>query len=163
MEEVAFFKCPRSGCSKVESSSAKNFQYSDLDRTHKCSFCHKSTQVRTWLCPCEMPWHLCDTHRHNHNGKQARGEPQKPDNKPIGSVFSRASNAKRKRLRCEDIGDIDAWRENSHKRSRVKHLAKREREIELDESSSSTKVARMYEIVLSRFQGRRARVHSSPA
>ena len=162
VEEVAFFKCPRSSCSKVEPSSAKIFQYRDLDRPHECSFCCKSTQVRTWLCPCDRPWHLCDMHRQFHSGKQVHGPQNKPETGPTASAFSRASNAKRKRLRCEDIGDIDAWQENFHKCRRAISSAKRNREVDLnEESASAAKTARVYEIVLSRFKGRNVCAHGS--
>jgi len=41
---VFFFRCPR--CHMVEPSSLAVFQNSDLDRTLKCSHCHKSTSIK---------------------------------------------------------------------------------------------------------------------
>ena len=107
-----------------------------------------------------MPWHLCANHRHSHSGQGSRGPQNKPK-EPSASNFSRASYAKRKRLQCEDIDDIDAWQDMAHKRAKISVLAKRERDVELTQLNSNSKVARIYESILSRFKGRNLTSSSS--
>ena len=151
---MTFLKCPRSSCSKVEPSSVMNFQYSDLDRPHTCPFCKKASKVRSWQCSCEMPWHLCAQHRHSHSARGSRG-PQNRPKEPNASKFGRASYAKRKRLACEGNDDYnDARQDRAHKCAKTSAMAKREREVELNQLESESKVARIYEKLLSRFKGR---------
>ena len=156
VDQVSFYKCPRSSCSKVEPSSVKIFQYSDLDRPHVCPFCKKATKVRSWQCTCEIPWHLCATHRYSHSGSanESRGPQNKPK-EPNTSNFSRATYVKRKRL----VGEVnDEQREvrqdSAHKCAKVCTTAKRKSEIELSQLESESKTARIYEKLLSRFKGK---------
>ena len=32
------------------------------DTTHKCAGCRHTTAVKTWKCPCNIPWYLCHEH-----------------------------------------------------------------------------------------------------
>ena len=56
------FKCPRAQCGKVEPSTCKEFQYTDLDIRRKCFGCAKSTPVRNWMCVCAISWFRCSAH-----------------------------------------------------------------------------------------------------
>ena len=95
---VAFFKCPT--CVGVEPSLEKAFQYKDLDVSHTCVLCRKSSMVRNWKCECDILWHNCDEHRYctknkailhsslvtNHtplSGRETRGKKRKTMGKPI--------------------------------------------------------------------------------
>ena len=55
---------------------------------------------------------------------------------------------------CEGNDDHDARQERIHKCAKTSALAKREREVELNQLESNSKVARIYEKLLSRFKGR---------
>ena len=131
------------------------FKYGDLDKTHTCPLCKKMTKVGSWRCSCEMPRHLCATHRHNHSARVSL-VPQNKPKEPKASRFCRATYAKRKRPACEGYGDRDA-RQDSHKCAKISKIsaqAKRDREIELTQLESDPKVARIYEKLLSRFRGK---------
>ena len=60
---TAFFTCPQ--CQKVESSTCKVFQYSDIDRMHKCARCNKTSRIKSWKCSCGIEWQRCAVHRYS--------------------------------------------------------------------------------------------------
>jgi hypothetical protein len=59
-KNVAFYKCKR--CDLVEPSTCSSFQYSDLDRKHKCTICKKQSSVKEWSCECGEIWFNCALH-----------------------------------------------------------------------------------------------------
>ena len=58
---TSFYTCPR--CDKVEPSTCKAFQLTDLDIKHACFACRKHTAVKLWKCKCGTKWHACKIHR----------------------------------------------------------------------------------------------------
>jgi ribonuclease HI len=57
---VTFYKCKQ--CDLVEPSTCTSFQYTDLDRKHKCMHCKKSSSVKDWSCECGENWFNCALH-----------------------------------------------------------------------------------------------------
>ena len=101
---ITFFACPRAQCSKVEPSSAKSFQYRDLDILMRCTSCKKGTAVRTWRCACDSPWHICGVHRTYHNcGKGTRPQCTKMDKPIVQNENPSANRTKRKRSLGQEL------------------------------------------------------------
>ena len=50
-------------CSEATFASRKAFKPVDLGALVRCSWCKKSNVSTSWTCKCEIPWHLCNTHK----------------------------------------------------------------------------------------------------
>ena len=152
-ETIVYYECPNADCLMKEPSSAEAFRPDDLDTKLKCRRCRKTTYARNWKCGCNIPWYTCDTHQTFHCCNEVKKH--KNQDEPKSSTFSRASYAKRKRQACEGNDDMKEDRqERVQKCTKTSALAKRKSEVELDQLESETKVARIYEKLLSRFRGR---------
>ena len=54
--------CPK--CQFAVDGTRVAFSTLKLDHKTWCKRCHRSHWVQDWTCQCQMPWHLCHTHRH---------------------------------------------------------------------------------------------------
>ncbi len=81
-----FYSCP--SCTTKEPDTCRAFQHHDLDNTHRCISCKRTSKVNLWNCECNTKWHLCCIHRNKSlkqlsNKTEAASSEQPPDSTPL--------------------------------------------------------------------------------
>ena len=57
-----FLTCPK--CPHKLSGTKEAFCLNNLDSRIWCNQCRRSWYTKKWQCPCHLPWHTCQLHRH---------------------------------------------------------------------------------------------------
>ena len=107
-QNTHYYICP--SCKGLEPSTCKAFQHINLDQTHKCIMCKRTTKVNTWKCECNTRWHICDTHKwtslrlHSMYSRSIATIPNSAKDNPLAN-----NTAKRKRPLCyQDLDSLKA-------------------------------------------------------